>query len=389
MSALSAALNQLKRGGMIVLMDDESRENEGDLVIAAEFADTDAVNFMAQHGRGLICLPMVGELIDRFNLPPMTHNNKSRRSTAFTVSIEARDGITTGISAHDRARTIAVAINPQAKPEDIVSPGHIFPLRAAEGGVLKRQGHTEGAVDLMKLAGLSPAAVICEVMRHDGTMMRRPELEVFAKQHGLPILTIETIVKHRKRIENWVKEIAQADLPSAHADEPLRIHAFRNPLKGTPLVRVHSECVTGEAFGSLRCDCGPQLQESLRLISESDGGVVIYLRNHEGRGIGLANKILAYALQDKGHDTIEANTELGFAPDQRDYTAAAHMLKSLGVSSLVLLSNNPEKRNALEELGIEVVEQRPLVIEANPFNAAYLATKRDRMGHFQSDKVKN
>jgi 3,4-dihydroxy 2-butanone 4-phosphate synthase/GTP cyclohydrolase II len=402
MSALSAALNQLKRGGMIILVDDENRENEGDLVIAAEFANADAVNFMSKHGRGLICLPMAGELIDRFSLPPMTQNNRSRRSTAFTVSIEARDGITTGISAHDRAHTIAVAINPQANPEDIVSPGHIFPLRAAEGGVLKRQGHTEGAVDLMKLTGLSPAAVICEVMRDDGTMMRRPELEDLAKQHGLPILTIEALVKHRKRTENWVKEIAQADLPSAHADEPLRIHAFRNdfdgmehlaivrhPLKGTPLVRVHSECVTGEAFGSLRCDCGPQLQESLRLISESDGGVVIYLRNHEGRGIGLANKILAYALQDKGHDTIEANTELGFAPDQRDYTAAAHMLKSLGVSSLVLLSNNPEKRKALEDLGIEVVEQRPLVIEANPFNAAYLATKRDRMGHFQSDKVKN
>ncbi len=402
MSALSATLNHLKHGGMIVLVDDENRENEGDLVIAAEFANAEAVNFMAKHGRGLICLPMAGELIDRFNLPPMTHNNKSRRSTAFTVSIEARNGITTGISAADRARTIAAAINPEAKPDDIVSPGHIFPLRAADGGVLKRQGHTEGAVDLMKLVGLTPAAVICEVMRDDGTMMRRPELEVFAKQHGLPILTIEAVVKHRKRSENWVKEIAQADLPSAHADEPLRIHAFRNdidgmehlaivrhPLKGTPLVRVHSECVTGEAFGSLRCDCGPQLQESLRLISESDGGIVIYLRNHEGRGIGLANKILAYALQDKGHDTIQANTELGFAPDQRDYTAAAHMLKALGVSSLVLLSNNPEKRKALEELGLDVVEQRPLVIEANPFNAAYLATKRDRMGHFQSDKVKN
>jgi 3,4-dihydroxy 2-butanone 4-phosphate synthase / GTP cyclohydrolase II len=268
--------------------------------------------------------------------------------------------------------------------------------------VLKRPGHTEGSVDLMKLAGLALAAVICEVMNGDGTMMRRPELEVFAKEHALPILTIETIVKHRKRTENWVKEIAQADLPSAHADEPLRVHAFksaidgmehlaivRHPLRQTPLVRVHSECVTGEALGSLRCDCGPQLQESLKLVSESDGGVVIYLRNHEGRGIGLANKILAYALQDKGHDTIEANTELGFAPDQRDYTAAAHMLKALGVSSLVLLSNNPEKRKALEELGLEVVEQRPLVIEPNPFNAGYLATKRDRMGHFQSDKVKN
>jgi 3,4-dihydroxy 2-butanone 4-phosphate synthase/GTP cyclohydrolase II len=392
----------LKRGGMIILADDESRENEGDLVIAAAHANAEAVNFMAKHGRGLICLPMAGELIDRFNLPPMTHNNRARRATAFTVSIEARQGVTTGISAADRATTIAAAINPSAMPGDIVSPGHVFPLRAAEGGVLTRRGHTEGAVDLMRLAGLTPAAVICEVMGDDGTMMRRKELEAFAREHGLPVLTIEAIVKHRKRTENGVMEVAQADLPSAHADEPLRIHAFRNtidgmehlaivrgPLRGVPLVRVHSECVTGEAFGSLRCDCGPQLQESLRLISESGSGVVIYLRNHEGRGIGLANKILAYALQDKGHDTIEANTELGFAPDQRDYTAAAHMLKSLGVSSLVLLTNNPEKRKALVELGLDVVAQRPLLIEANPFNAHYLATKRDRMGHFHPAGEKN
>jgi 3,4-dihydroxy 2-butanone 4-phosphate synthase / GTP cyclohydrolase II len=402
MSALQQALSHLQKGGMIILVDDEDRENEGDLVMAAEFATPETVNFMARFGRGLICMPMAGDITDKFNLPPMVANNKARRSTAFSVSIEARDGITTGISAFDRAHTIATAINPASKSGDLVSPGHVFPLRAHDKGVLARAGHTEGSIDLMRLAGLKPAAVICEIMKDDGEMARRPDLDVFAKQHGLPVLTIEAIVQHRKRLENHVKDIAQSDLPSAFTDEPLRVHAFRNLLDGTdhlalvkhplpavPLVRVHSECLTGEALGSLRCDCGAQLQESMRLVSESDGGVVIYLRNHEGRGIGLANKIMAYALQDKGHDTIEANTALGFAPDPRDYMAAAHMLKSLGVRALRLLSNNPEKAKALTELGVEVVEQVPLVVEANPFNAAYLATKRDRMGHFQNSKVRN
>jgi len=402
MSALSKALNQLRAGGMIILVDDEARENEGDLVMAAQFATPDAVNFMARFGRGLICMPMAGEVVDRFNLAPMTNNNKARRSTAFTVSIEARDGITTGISAFDRAHTITVACNPDAKPDDIVSPGHIFPLRAAQGGVLARAGHTEGSIDLMAMAKLQPAAVICEIMRDDGTMARRDDLDVFAKVHNLPILTIAEIVQHRKRTELLVEETARSELPSAFSDEPLKVYAFRSlidgtehlalvkhPLPATPLVRVHSECLTGEALGSLRCDCGPQLQESIRLISESDGGVVIYLRGHEGRGIGLANKIKAYALQDQGHDTVEANTALGFAPDTRDYTAAAHMLKALGVSSVVLLTNNPAKAKALTDLGLEIVEQRPLVIAPNPFNAAYLATKRDRMGHTHHFEIRN
>jgi 3,4-dihydroxy 2-butanone 4-phosphate synthase / GTP cyclohydrolase II len=402
MSALSEALEQLKRGGMIILVDDEDRENEGDLVVAAEFATPAAVNFMARFGRGLICMPMEGALIDKFNLPPMADKNKANRSTAFTVSIEAREGITTGISAFERAHTIAVACDPKSQAHDIVSPGHIFPLRAADGGVLVRTGHTEGSVDLMRLAGLWPAAVICEIMGDDGEMMRRPALEVFGREHGIPILTIEALVKHRKATELLVKEIAQADLPSAFADDALRVHAFKSlvdgaehlaivkhPLSAVPLIRVHSECLTGEALGSLRCDCGPQLQESLRLVSESDGGAVVYVRNHEGRGIGLANKILAYALQDKGHDTVEANTQLGFAPDARDYSVAAHMLKALGVSSLILLSNNPEKTAALKALGLDVVEQRPLVVEPNPFNAAYIATKRDRMGHYQDSKARN
>jgi 3,4-dihydroxy 2-butanone 4-phosphate synthase/GTP cyclohydrolase II len=281
-------------------------------------------------------------------------------------------------------------------------PGHIFPLRAAEGGVLKRQGHTEGSVDLMRLAGLRHAAVICEIMREDGTMARRDDLDVFAKIHGLPILTIEEIVKHRRREAMLVAEVAQAELPIAYSEEPLRLHAFRSaldavehlaivkhPLGNAPLVRVHSECLTGEALGSLRCDCGPQLQEALRLVGESEGGVVIYLRNQEGRGIGLANKVKAYALQDEGHDTIEANARLGFAADLRDYMPAAHMLRHLGVKRLRLLTNNPEKVRALQELGLDVIEQQPLVIAANPFNTAYLSTKRERLGHFHTNGTEN
>jgi 3,4-dihydroxy 2-butanone 4-phosphate synthase / GTP cyclohydrolase II len=402
MSALSKALEQLRNGGMIILTDDEDRENEGDLVMAAQFATPEAVNFMARYGRGLICLPMTAAQLNRFNLPQMAPVNRARRSTAFTISIEARDGITTGISAFDRAHTIATAINPNTKPEDIVSPGHIFPLRAAEGGVLKRAGHTEGAIDLMKLAGLQPAGVICEIMGDDGEMSRRPALEVFAKTHNLPILTIAELIKHRLQTEVLIDEVAKSELPTAYADEALTVHAFRSridgtehlaivkhPLPKTPVVRVHSECLTGEALGSLRCDCGPQLQTAIRMVSESEGGIVLYMRNQEGRGIGLANKIKAYALQDQGHDTVEANAALGFANDTRDYAAAAHMLKALGVSELTLLTNNPDKTHALQELGLKVVEQRPLVIEANPFNANYLATKRDKLGHSFELKVRN
>ncbi len=402
MSALDTALKQLQRGGMVILVDDEDRENEGDLVIAAEHATPDAVNFMAKHGRGLICLTMTSEQVDRLHLPPMTASNKARRSTAFTVSIEARDGITTGISAHDRALTIKTAINPNVGEGDIVSPGHIFPLRAAEGGVLVRQGHTEGSVDLMRLAGLAPAGVICEIMSEDGQMARRPELETFAKTHNLPILTVQDIVHHRQQTENLVTEVAKAELPSQFTEQPLKVHAFRNnidgsehlalvkyPLPATPLVRVHSECLTGEAFGSLRCDCGPQLQKAMRLIAESDGGILIYLRNHEGRGIGLANKIKAYAMQDAGMDTHDANTALGFAPDERNYVMAAQILRSLGVSKITLLSNNPLKTEGLQELGIDVVKTQPLQIEANPFNEFYLATKRDRFGHTFNPPIGN
>jgi 3,4-dihydroxy 2-butanone 4-phosphate synthase / GTP cyclohydrolase II len=394
MSALQIALEQLCRGGMIILTDDENRENEGDLIAAAEFAIPDVINFMARFGRGLICMPMTAEQIDRLGLPPMTPHNKARRSTAFTTSIEAREGITTGISAFDRAHTVAVASDPTVNPNDIVSPGHIFPLRAADGGVLKRNGHTEGAIDLMRLAGLRPVSVICEIMADDGQMMRGAELNAFALHHDLPMLTIQEIIQYRLQTEMHVTEIASAALPSSFAEGPLRVHAFRDELDGTehlaivkhplpalPLVRVHSECLTGEAFGSLRCDCGPQLQEAVRRVSESDGGMVIYLRNQEGRGIGLANKIKAYALQDQGHDTLDANLELGFASDARGYGAAAQILKHFGVKSLRLLSNNPLKRSDLEKHGLEVVEQQPLHIEPNPFNAFYLETKRARFGH--------
>lgn len=395
MSALSHALTHLKQGGMIVLVDDEDRENEGDLVVAARFATPEAVNFMAMHGRGLICLALTSAQVDRLGLPAMTDKNRGRRSTAFTVSIEARDGITTGISAFDRAHTIQIASRPDVNPADIVTPGHVFPLRAAVGGVLARNGHTEGATDLMGMAGLDPAAVICEVMRDDGQMARRPDLETFAKTHNLPILTIKEIAEHRIRTEVLVEEVASAALPTAFSATPMRVHAFKSavdgvehlalvkhPLPDVPLVRLHSECLTGDALGSLRCDCGQQLQEALRRISEDEtGGVVIYMRGQEGRGIGLANKIKAYALQDEGQDTVEANMSLGFSPDGRDYGIAAQILKALGVDKVNLLSNSPQKAEALERYGIGVKKRTPLVVAPNPFNLRYLTTKSAKFGH--------
>ena len=325
----------------------------------------------------------------------MVAMNRARRSTAFTVSIEAREGITTGISAYDRAHTIAVAADPAVAPGAIVSPGHVFPLRAAEGGVLARNGHTEGAIDLVRLAGLRPAAVICEVMGESGHMARRPELDKFASEHDIPVLTIAELVEYRWATERLVEEVASADLPTAYADGVLRVHAFRSlvdgeehlaivrrPLGKTPLVRVHSECLTGDALGSLRCDCGPQLHEAQRLVSEDpDGGVIMYLRGQEGRGIGLANKIRAYALQDGGLDTLDANTALGLPADARHYGIAAQILKALGVERLRLLSNNPAKADALTGYGIDVTGRVPLVIPPNPFNRRYLATKGARFGH--------
>jgi 3,4-dihydroxy 2-butanone 4-phosphate synthase/GTP cyclohydrolase II len=399
MQALSLALAALQRGEMVILLDDENRENEGDLVLAAEFVTPEAINFMARFGRGLICVALTSGQADRLGLPPMVADNRARRSTAFTISVEAREGISTGISAHDRARTVAVIADPVSTPADIASPGHIFPLRARDGGVLVRDGHTEGAIDLMRLAGLNPAGVICEVMRDDGHMARRSDLMRFAAEHGLAMVTIRQIADHRLATEVLVDEVARASLPTMHASLPLEMRAFRSridgsehlalvraPLAGTPLVRIHSECLTGDAIGSLRCDCGPQLQESLRQVATSHGGAVIYLRGQEGRGIGLANKVRAYALQDEGADTVDANAALGLPVDARDYGIAAQILKALGIAQLRLLSNNPAKAEALGAYGIAVSERVPLVIPANPFNWRYLHTKRTRLGHTFHDQ---
>ena len=394
MSRLSDAIERLKAGRMIILVDDEDRENEGDLVIAAQYATGEMVNFMAAQARGLICLAMEDAMVERLGLPPMVADNRTSRKTAFTVSIEARTGVTTGISAFDRARTIQAAVAPGAVAADIVSPGHVFPLRAVPGGVLVRAGHTEGSVDLMRIAGLTPAAVICEVMKDDGEMARLTDLRAFAEAHDIPILTIAEVAAHRVNTETLVEEVAAARLPSAHAPGGLEARAFRSLIDGTEhlalikgepkggaLVRVHSECLTGDALGSLRCDCGDQLQAALRRIGESDAGVLVYLHGHEGRGVGLANKIRAYALQDEGMDTVEANTALGFAADLRDYGIAAQILKALGLSSVRLLSNNPRKAAGLTAYGVEVIEEIPLALPANRHNAAYLAAKRDKLGH--------
>lgn len=394
MPALSQALSALRTGRMIVLVDDEDRENEGDLVLPAEFATPEAINFMAMHGRGLICLALEGDQVDRLRLKPMVRDNRTRRSTAFTVSIEARDGITTGISAADRAHSMKLAASAAATADDIVSPGHVFPLRAVDGGVLVRNGHTEGAIDLVRLAGLQPGAVICEIMRDDGQMARRADLLAFARQHDLAMLSVRDVLEHRIKTEQLVDEIASTELPSVFSATPFRLHAFRNRVDGiehiaavkpgsatTPLVRLHSECLTGDALGSLRCDCGAQLKRAMELISDSDGGALLYLRGHEGRGIGLGNKIKAYALQDQGFDTVAANEMLGHPVDGRDYWAGAQMLKTLGYSRIRLLTNNPVKAEALERYGIAVEECVSIALPGNVFNQSYLATKRDRLGH--------
>lgn len=399
MSPIERALEQLKNGRMIILVDDEDRENEGDLVLAAEFATAENINFIARHGRGLICLSLEGKRVDELRLPMMSHVNRSPRQTAFTISIEARDGITTGISAADRAQTVRVASDPTKGANDILSPGHIFPLRAAEGGVLVRAGHTEGSVDLCRIAGLRPAAVICEIMNEDGTMARMPDLEKFSEDHNLPILTIKDLIEYRMSRESLIEEVAVSRLPSQYAgvSGEFALHAYASRVDGTEhlalvsttdgklhdpaLVRVHSECLTGDALGSLRCDCGAQLQAALRQIAESGNGVLIYMRRHEGRGIGLGNKVKAYALQDKGLDTVEANRHLGFQADLRHYGMGAQILRQLGVTEMRLLTNNPKKVVSLEGFGLKIREQVPIEMEATAANLAYLEAKRDKMGH--------
>lgn len=393
-TTIECAIEAIQQGRMIILVDDEDRENEGDLVISAEHATDQSINFMSQFGRGLICLPMSPTYIDKLQLPMMAPNNRSPFGTAFTISIEAATGVSTGISAKDRARTIQVAIAPDSGPADVISPGHIFPLRACSAGVLERVGQTEGSVDLMKLAGLTPAAVICEIMDADGTMSRRASLAEFSRKHDIPMVTIKDLLHYRIRHEQLVEMNATSRVPLQHhgdfsmmvfdnqLDHAEHFALIKQPVssQNPPLVRLHSECITGDVFGSSKCDCGSQLQQSLELIGK-EGGILIYLRQ-EGRGIGLANKLKAYALQEQGLDTVEANEQLGLPVDNRDYAVGFQMLKYLGIEKIRLLTNNPMKVDALVQYGLEVVERVPLDMSPTEENRIYLKTKREKLGHF-------
>jgi 3,4-dihydroxy 2-butanone 4-phosphate synthase/GTP cyclohydrolase II len=386
-------LRDLARGEIVIVTDDEDRENEGDLVMAAEKATPEAINFMAMHGRGLICVPVSNERAEQLGLQRMVAQNREMYKTDFTVSVDAAHGVTTGISAHDRAATIQTIANPKSTPEDLVQPGHIFPLRAKDGGVLRRAGHTEAAVDLARLAGLQPAGVLCEILHDDGTMARLPELMEFRKKHGLRICTIQSLIAYRRLREKLVECEQVVKLPTDYGDFDL--HLYHSKLDGAHhlalvkgtisntepvLVRVHSECLTGDVFGSRRCDCGNQLHAALQQISDEGNGVLVYMRQ-EGRGIGLAAKIHAYKLQEGGLDTVEANAKLGFGSDLRDYGLGAQILFDLGVRKFRFMTNNPKKVVGLEGYGLEMVEQVPIRSEANPHNAKYLETKRVKMGH--------
>ncbi|MFW6131977.1 MAG: bifunctional 3,4-dihydroxy-2-butanone-4-phosphate synthase/GTP cyclohydrolase II [Candidatus Aminicenantaceae bacterium] len=393
-SNVEKAIKAVKTGKLIIIVDDEDRENEGDLMVAAEHVTPDIINFMAKHGRGLICLSLTKERLQQLQLPLMVKDNTAQFKTAFTVSIDARKGISTGISAYDRAKTILTAIDLETKPSDLARPGHIFPLQAKDGGVLERAGQTEASIDIARLSGLKSAGVICEIMNEDGTMARMPQLKEFSNTYDIPILTIADLIKYRMKNERLVKKVEEANLPTKFGD--FKMMVFEDSIhkehsialiKGVikkeepTLVRVHSQCLTGDTLGSIRCDCGDQLHHAMNLIKKEGKGIILYILNQEGRGIGLVNKIKAYAMQDKGVDTVEANEQLGFKPDHRDYGIGAQILVSLGVRKLRLITNNPRKFIGLEGYGLEIVERVPVEIPPNKKNLTYLKTKKEKMGH--------
>jgi 3,4-dihydroxy 2-butanone 4-phosphate synthase/GTP cyclohydrolase II len=394
LSDIERAVKDIAAGRPVIVVDDEDRENEGDLIFAAQHATPELLAFMRRWTSGYICVPLTEEEADRLDLPPQYHTNQDRRGTAYTVTVDARDGIATGISAADRAHTIRLLADPATRPTDLTRPGHVVPLRARAGGVLRRPGHTEAAIDLAVLAGLRPAGVLCEMVNDDGTMMRMPDLEAFAAEHDLALISIEHLIAYRRQHETQVQRVVETRLPTEHG--AFTAVGYRGLADGTEhvalvygeigdgadvLVRVHSECLTGDVFGSVRCDCGPQLDAALERVAEAGRGVVLYMRGHEGRGIGLLHKLQAYQLQDRGLDTVDANLELGLPADARDYGTGAQILYDLGVRSMRLLTNNPAKRAGLEGYGLEIIGREALPVRTHPENVRYLRTKRDRMGH--------
>jgi 3,4-dihydroxy 2-butanone 4-phosphate synthase/GTP cyclohydrolase II len=401
MATVEQAIEEYRKGRYVIIVDDEDRENEGDLTMPAQFVTAEHINFMAKHARGLVCMSLTPERVDQLRIPMMVQGGDAHFGTAFTVPVEAKTGVTTGISAADRARTVQVLIDPKSTRDDVVMPGHLFPLRAREGGVLVRAGQTEAVVDLCKLAGLYPAGVLCEIMRGDGEMARMPEHRRFARRHGLKIITVDQLIAYRQRHEKLVTRVTETDLPTQYGT--WRAIAYRSTIDpdehvalvmgevddGQPvLVRMHSQCVTGDVFNSMRCDCGEQLERSMQLVANEGRGVFVYMRQ-EGRGIGFHNKLMAYALQDEGMDTVEANEALGFAADRRDYGIGMQILVDLGLKDIRFLTNNPQKRAGLEGYGLRMVERVPIIVEPNEHNARYLAVKRDKLGHRFDDDPMN